>query len=175
MRKAEAAVLAQEEMEVGLLVKDFFDGPVEAVLQQMAGSGGRRPAAAEARGAARQARAAGAAGGGRAPPPLRTLPAGGGYTRAERAAAALAAEMEGLARARRDVVRRRRQVQLNDAPLVAAADETAVWMRRRRAGRARPTRPGEATARRARGSVAEGRARTRTTAGRVPTTRWRRA
>ena len=32
MRKAEAAVLAQEEMEVGLLVKDFFDGPVEAVL-----------------------------------------------------------------------------------------------------------------------------------------------
>jgi len=32
MRKAEAVVLAQEEMEVGLLVKDFFDGPVEAVL-----------------------------------------------------------------------------------------------------------------------------------------------
>jgi hypothetical protein len=29
--------------------------------------------------------------------------------------------------------------------------------------------------RRARGSVAEGRARARTTAGRVPTTRWRRA
>ena len=25
-------MLAQEEMEVGLLVKDFFDGPVEAVL-----------------------------------------------------------------------------------------------------------------------------------------------
>ena len=44
MRKAEAAVLAQEEMEVGLLVKDFFDGPVEAVLQRMAGSGGRSPA-----------------------------------------------------------------------------------------------------------------------------------
>ena len=38
MRKAEAAVLAQEEMKVGLLVKDFFDGPVEAVLQRMAGS-----------------------------------------------------------------------------------------------------------------------------------------
>ena len=66
MRKAEAAVLAQEEMEVGLIVKDFFDGPVEAVLQRMAGSGGRRPAATEARGAARQARAAGEAGGGRA-------------------------------------------------------------------------------------------------------------
>jgi hypothetical protein len=32
-------------MEVGLLVKDFFDGPVEAVLQRMAGSGGRSPAA----------------------------------------------------------------------------------------------------------------------------------
>jgi hypothetical protein len=47
---------------------------------------------------------------------------------AERAAAAfgvaLAAEMEGLARARRDVMRRRRQVRLDDA-LVAAADETA--------------------------------------------------
>ena len=46
-------------------------------------------------------------------------------TRAERAAAALAAEREGLARARQDVVRRRRQVRLDDA-LVAAADETAV-------------------------------------------------
>ena len=41
MRKAEAAVLAQEEMEVGLLVKGFFDGPVEAVLQRMAGPGDR--------------------------------------------------------------------------------------------------------------------------------------
>ena len=39
MRKAEAVVLAQEGMEVGLLVKDFFDGPVEAVLQRMAGPG----------------------------------------------------------------------------------------------------------------------------------------
>ena len=48
LRKAEAAVLAQEGMEVGLLVKDFFDGPVEAVLQRMAGPGGRRPATAEA-------------------------------------------------------------------------------------------------------------------------------
>jgi hypothetical protein len=37
----------------------------------------------------------------------------------------LAAEREGLARERRDVVRRRRQVRLDDA-LVAAADETAV-------------------------------------------------
>ena len=73
MRKAEAAVLEREKMEVGLLVKEFFDGPVEAVLQRMAGSGGRRPAATEARGAARQARAAGAAGGGRAPPPPRHL------------------------------------------------------------------------------------------------------
>ena len=115
MRKAEAAVLAQEEMEVGLLVKGFFDGPVEAVLQRMAGSGGRRPATTEARGAARQARAVGAAGGGRAPPPPRTLPAEAmaaaaeaQATRAERAAVALAAEMEGLARARRDVMRRRR-------------------------------------------------------------------
>ena len=52
MRKAEAVVLTQEGVEVGLLVKEFFDGPVEAVLQRMAGSGGRRPAAAEARGAA---------------------------------------------------------------------------------------------------------------------------
>jgi len=55
MRKAEAAVLAQKEMEVGLLVTDFFDGPVEVVLQRMAGSGGRRPAAVEAR-AGRQVR-----------------------------------------------------------------------------------------------------------------------
>jgi hypothetical protein len=46
-------------------------------------------------------------------------------TRAERAAAALTAEREGLARARQDMVRRRRQVPLDDA-LVAAADETAV-------------------------------------------------
>jgi len=88
LRKAEAAVLAQEGMEVGLLVKDFFDGPVEAVLQRMAGPGGRRPATAEARGAARQARAAGAAGGGRAPPPPRTLPA---VARAAAAAARAAA------------------------------------------------------------------------------------
>ena len=36
-------------MEVSLRVKEFFDGPVEAVLQRMAGSGGRRPAAEEAR------------------------------------------------------------------------------------------------------------------------------
>jgi hypothetical protein len=64
MRKAEAVVLAQEGVEVGLLVKEFFDGPVEAVLQRMAGPGGRRPAAGEARGAARRARAAGVAVGG---------------------------------------------------------------------------------------------------------------
>ena len=38
---------------------------------------------------------------------------------------ALAADKEGLARARQDVMRRRRQVQVDDA-LVAAADETAV-------------------------------------------------
>ena len=36
-------------------------------------------------------------------------------TRAERAAAALAAEMEGLARARRDTMRRWRQERLDDA------------------------------------------------------------
>eukprot|EP00964_Phaeocystis_antarctica_P098114 scaffold64154_cov45-Phaeocystis_antarctica.AAC.1 len=98
MRKAEAAMLAQEGLEIGLLVKDFFEGPVEAVLQRMAGPGGRRPGVAEARGAARQARAAG---GGRAPPPPRTLPAEARAataesraTRAEWTAAALAAEME---------------------------------------------------------------------------------
>ena len=113
MRKAEAAVRAQEDMEIGLLVKDFFDRPVEAVLQRMAGPGGRRPAVAEARGAARQARAAG---GGRAPPPPRTPPAEATVaaaeakaTRAERAAAALAAEMAGLAREWRDTMRRWRR------------------------------------------------------------------
>ena len=129
MRRAEAAVLEQEGMEIGLLVKDFFEGPVEAVLQRMAGRGGRRPGVMEARGAARQARAAG---GGRAPPPPRTPPAEAGAaaagakaTRAERAEAALAAEMEGLARERRDTMTRRRQERLGDA-LVAAADEPAV-------------------------------------------------
>ena len=129
MRKAEAAMLAQEGLEIGLLVKDFFEGPVEAVLQRMAGPGGRRPGVAEARGAARQARAAG---GGRAPPPPRTLPAEARAataeskaTRAERTAAALAAEMEGLAQERRDTMLRRRQKRLDDA-LVAAADEPAV-------------------------------------------------
>ena len=63
MRKAEEEVLVQEGNEVSLLVKDFFDRPVEAALQRMAGEGGRRPAAAmaaaEAQGATRQARAAG--------------------------------------------------------------------------------------------------------------------
>ena len=129
MRRAEAAVLEQEGMEIGLLVKDFFEGSVEAVLQRMAGRGGRRPGVMEARGAARQARAAG---GGRAPPPPRTPPAEAGAaaagaqaTRAERAEAALAAEMEGLARERRDTMTRRRQERLGDA-LVAAADEPAV-------------------------------------------------
>ena len=73
MRKAEEEVLVQEPGENGGQPArqghtDFFDGPVEAVLQRMAGEGGRRPAAAEAQGAARQARAAG---GGRAPPPPR--------------------------------------------------------------------------------------------------------
>ena len=48
MRKAEAEVLAREKREVGPLVQEFFDGPVEAVLQRMAGPGGRRPATAEA-------------------------------------------------------------------------------------------------------------------------------
>jgi hypothetical protein len=71
--------------------------------------------------------------GGRRRPPPRTLPAvaraaaatAAQATRAERAAAALAAEMEGLARARRDVMRRRRQERLDDA-LAAAVDESAV-------------------------------------------------
>ena len=42
MRKAEEEVLVQEGNEVSLLVKDFFDRPVEAALQRMAGEGGRR-------------------------------------------------------------------------------------------------------------------------------------
>ena len=44
MRRAEAAVLEQEEMEVGLLVKEFFNGPAEAVLQTTDGlaAGGQR-------------------------------------------------------------------------------------------------------------------------------------
>ena len=129
MRRAEEAVLEQEGMEIGLLIKDFFEGPVEPVLQRMAGPGGRRPGVGEARGAARQARAAG---GGRAPPPPRTLPAEARAAtaeaqaaRAERTEAALAAEVEGLARERRGTMLRRRQGRLDDA-LVAAADEPAV-------------------------------------------------
>ena len=58
LRKAEAEVLTREKMEVGLLVKEFFDGPVEAVLQRMAGSGGRRPAVARLEAAMRKAEAA---------------------------------------------------------------------------------------------------------------------
>ena len=126
MRRAEAAVLEQEEMEVGLLVKEFFNGPTEAVLQRMAGPGGRRPAVAEAREAARRARAAG---GGRAPPPPRTLPAEArvaaakaAATRAGRAEAALGAEVERLAQARQDMMRRRQQDRFDDE-LVAAAVE----------------------------------------------------
>ena len=43
MRKAEAEVRRTRDMEVSLLVKSFFEAPVEAVLQRMAGAGGRRP------------------------------------------------------------------------------------------------------------------------------------
>jgi hypothetical protein len=80
---------------------------------------------------------------------------------------ALAAEMEGLAR--RDVMRRRRQERLDDA-LAAAADESAVDETEAGGAGRRPMRPVDATARRARGSVAVGRARVRTTTGRVPMT-----
>ena len=59
MRKAEAEVRRTQDMEVSLLVKSFFEAPVEAVLQRMAGAGGRRPSVAEAREVARRARAAG--------------------------------------------------------------------------------------------------------------------
>ena len=48
MRKAEAEVMREHEMEVSLLVKSFFEAPVEAVLQRMAGAGGRRPSVTEA-------------------------------------------------------------------------------------------------------------------------------
>ena len=58
MRKAEAEVRRTRNMEVSLLVKSFFEAPVEAVLQRMAGAGGRRPSVAEAREVARRARAA---------------------------------------------------------------------------------------------------------------------
>ena len=47
MRKAEAEVRRTQDMEVSLLVKSFFEAPVEAVLQRMAGAGGRRPSVAE--------------------------------------------------------------------------------------------------------------------------------
>ena len=82
--------------------------------------------------------------------------------------------MEGLARARRDVMRGRRQVQLDDA-LVAAADEMAAD--ETEAGEAGMTdaaggRDGATGARKRRRGKGE---ETRTTAGRVPTTRWRRA
>ena len=58
MRKAEAEVLREHEMEVSLLVKSFFEAPVEEVLQRMAGASGRRPSVAGggARGGAPRAR-----------------------------------------------------------------------------------------------------------------------
>ena len=73
VERLRAAMRRRESGGVSLLVKDFFEGPVEAVLQRMAGPGGRRPETSEARGTARRARAASATGGGRAQPPSRTL------------------------------------------------------------------------------------------------------
>ena len=90
MRKAEAEVRRTQDMEVSLLVKSFFEAPVEAVLQRMAGSGGRRPSVAEAREVARRARAAGE----RAPPPPRTATS---RAEAARAAATAAAPAEATA------------------------------------------------------------------------------
>jgi hypothetical protein len=47
MRKAETEVMRAHCMEVSLLIKSFFEAPVEAVLQRMAGAGGRRPSVAQ--------------------------------------------------------------------------------------------------------------------------------
>ena len=111
MRKAEAEVMREHEMEVSLLVKSFFEAPVEEVLQRMAGAGGRRPSVAEAREVARRARAAGE----RPTPPPRTASSRMEAARAEAAAAAaerrsqaLDAELREVTRARRDVMERRR-------------------------------------------------------------------
>ena len=38
-----------KDMEVSLLVKSFFEAPLEAVLHRMAGAGGRRPSVADRR------------------------------------------------------------------------------------------------------------------------------
>jgi hypothetical protein len=94
-------------MEVSLLVKSFFEAPVEAVLQRMASAGGRWPSVAEAREVARRARAAGE----RAPPPPRTATsreeAATAAAVAERRSRALDAELREAKRARCDTVRRR--------------------------------------------------------------------
>ena len=111
MRKAEAEVMREHEMEVSLLVKSFFEAPVEDVLQRMAGAGGRRPSVAEAREVARRARAAGE----RPSPPPRAAPsrveaakAAAAAAAAERRSQALDAELREVTRARRDVMERRR-------------------------------------------------------------------
>ena len=111
MRKAEAEVVRTQGMEVSLLVKSFFEAPVEAVLQRMAGAGGRRPSVAEAREVARRARAAGE----RAPPPPSTATSRAEAARAATAAAAaerrsraLEAELREVRRARCDAEERRR-------------------------------------------------------------------
>ena len=84
---------------------------------------------AEAREAARRARAAGD---GRAPPPPRTLPAEArvaaakaAATRAGRAEAALGAEVERLAQARQDMMRRRQQDRFDDELVAAAVEPVA--------------------------------------------------
>jgi len=112
MRKAEAEVMRAHCMEVSLFVKSFFEAPVEAVLQRMAGAGGRRPSVAEAREVARRARAAGE----RTPPPApRTAPSRAEPARAATAAAAaerrsraLEAEWREARRVRCDAEERRR-------------------------------------------------------------------
>ena len=111
MRKAEAEVRRTQDMEVSLLVKSFFEAPVEAVLQRMAGAGGRRPSVAEAREVARRARAAGE----RAPPPPRTATSRAEAARAAATAAAaerrsrtLEAEWREARRTRCDAEARRR-------------------------------------------------------------------
>ena len=58
-RRAEAAIMSEEKMEIAFLVKPFFEEPIDGVLRRFAGDGGGEGATVEeAREAMREARAA---------------------------------------------------------------------------------------------------------------------
>ena len=105
----ERVIKEERQQYIYTLTCGFFQGPVEAVLQRMAGTGGRSV------GGQRRRRRRGRRGGGGPAAAAAEARA----TRAERVAEALVAEMAGLAQVRRDVMRSRRQGRLDDALVVS--------------------------------------------------------